>query len=86
MLIYANQFPSSYIFSVILTVSDEAGNKIRARTLLLYDPVHNITTNADQPLHVTNAHAEANFAWIHNTDDDLQVSWVDHFENRYVAN
>ena len=86
MLIYVNQFAYCYIFSVILTVSDEAGNKMRARTLLLYDPDHGITTNADKPIHVTNAHEEANFAWIHTTDDDLQVSWEDHFENRYVTN
>ena len=57
---------------------------MQARTLLLYDPVNNITTNDDMPLHVQNANPESGFRWIHNTDQDLQVTWQGHFENRQV--
>ena len=72
------------LYSVILEVSDNAGNTAMARTFVLYEPfnVNNISTGSridvleDRPLDISGAVLIDSIYWIVQGRSNLQIQWV----------
>ena len=73
---------------MIVSVSDQAGNEMKARTLFIFDATSDMEIDEDNPLYVANADQNTGYTWIHSHQspdgegEDLNVTWAMHFINR----
>ncbi|KAK2156244.1 hypothetical protein NP493_1987g00009, partial [Ridgeia piscesae] len=74
------------MYSVVLKVEDSAGNAAFARSLLLWDPLSNVTIT-DRPMSVAGDTGLGDgFSWLNSAVDTthpLRVTWHGHFENTF---
>lgn len=75
------------IYSVLMTIRDEANNSRIARRFVLYDPVSNISLNPNDngKLFVSSAGEDSGYRWQTSVSDDdyttFVVNWSNHFVN-----
>ncbi|XP_071158565.1 uncharacterized protein [Mytilus edulis] len=69
------------VYSCILEVSDNANNTRYARRFVLYDKTSKVTTQNEKPMYCTTASSSTGYAWQTNGDQNVTISWKDHFIN-----
>ncbi|XP_061173427.1 uncharacterized protein LOC133182595 [Saccostrea echinata] len=75
------------MYSYILNVMDSANNTEFARSLVLYDPLSEVTLstiNNISNFKVTSGVTETNFTWQDNLIKNVEVTWKNHFRNSFL--
>ncbi|XP_013404431.1 uncharacterized protein LOC106169508 isoform X2 [Lingula anatina] len=81
------------VYSIVMTVTDAAGNSIKTRRFVIYDSASSIDVFANSSLSVDSLNHQPRSSWISSANSlskngsTVTVSWKDHFVNRfYFAN
>src|SRR6218665_344834 len=76
----------SGVYSIVLTVYDQAGNTANARKLFIYNTGSKLGTNPSYPVYLQEANPSTNYTWLTNFDTPrdgsnipLTVIWTNHF-------
>ncbi|XP_038057739.1 uncharacterized protein LOC119729229 [Patiria miniata] len=79
--------PHVGVYSIVLSVVDNAGNvKLSRRFVFFDDNPHDVTLQDDSSLRVVSATAETNYVWMTNLDSSggmtsVQLDWTNRFMN-----
>lgn len=75
------------MYSFLLNVIDAANNTEYVRTLVLYDPTSEITVSntPSASIKTMSAREESGYMWQDNLDSVIEISWKNHFENKFHA-
>ena len=75
----------SGVYSIVMTVSDVAGNSAQARTVLFMDPHNNIQVSRDRPISVQQGVTSDTGMWIPATGE-LDFDWSGVLSNMFHVN
>src|SRR6218665_2427516 len=83
----------SGVYSIVLTVYDQAGNTANARKLFIYNTGSKLQTNPSSPVYLQEANPSTNYTWLTNFDTPrdgsnipLTVTWTNHFISSALFN
>ena len=69
------------MYSIRLQVFDKAGNSYSARSLVLFDPVSDITVDENKRVTVDNTFLVGDRLWYSNPDSGLVIRWGERYAN-----
>ena len=79
---------SSGVYSIELTVLDQAGNSAKARKLFVFSKDSKLTTDPNKPVYVKEADPESSYKWITKFDNPqnggnipMTLVWTGHFSS-----
>lgn len=81
------------VYSIELTVEDQAGNKAMARELFIYNGDSDLTTDPSKPIYIAEANPGSGYTWITNVEYPqdggpvrLTLIWTGHFKSEAKFN
>src|SRR6218665_1638664 len=79
---------ASGVYSIELSVEDQAGNTAKARKLFIFNKDSKLTTNPNKPVYIKEADPDSSYKWITKFDNPqnggnipLTLVWTDHFSS-----
>lgn len=81
------------VYSIELTVEDQAGNTAMARELFIYNDDSHLTTDPSKPIYIGEANPESGYTWITDVEYPqdggpvrLTLIWTGHFKSEGKLN